>query len=206
MCYLTHFFCILTDTSNMEKFFIIISIIVIVITLNININSEISYNLYKNIGNLRIKIFGILIFNAQISLIAGYFNLIRNNKKVIQIKLDINDKNLQFINDVGEYFTKKIFFTNVNTQFQIYGTDPSKISIVAGYLILVEGIVRSFILSKSPDTTTTNKLEVGYVDNYIRFKVNIGLLITIFDGVWAVIRALIKRSIYGKKSKLGRKC
>ena len=101
---------------------------------------------------------------------------------------------------------EKIFFTNVNTQFQIYGTDPSKISIVAGYLILVEGIVRSFILSKSPDTTTTNKLEVGYVDNYIRFKVNIGLLITIFDGVWAVIRALIKRGIYGKKSKLGRKC
>jgi hypothetical protein len=190
----------------MEKFFIIISIIVIVITLNININSEISYNLYKNIGNLKINIFGVEILNAQISLIAGYFNLIRKNKKVIQIKLDINDKDLQFINDVGEYFTKKIFFTNVNTKFQIYGTDPSKIAIVAGYLILIEGVVRSFICAKSPDTTATNKLEVGYVDNYIKFKVNIGLLITIFDSVWAFIRALIKRSIYGKKSKFRRKC
>ena len=190
----------------MEICFIIVSIVVIIITININVNGEISYNLYKNIGDFKLKVFGISIFKAQISLIAGYFNLIRKNKKVIQIKLDLNDENLKFIGDVGEYFTKKIFFTNIGSEFYVYGTDPAKTAIFAGNLVVIEGVVRAFISAKSPDTTTDSKLEVGYIDNYIKFKLHLGVLITLFDVVWAILRAFVRRSIYGKKSKLRRKC
>lgn len=190
----------------MELFFIIASIVVIIITINISLNIEVSYNLYKNIGDIKIKLFALTIFKAQISLIAGYFNLIKKNKKVIQIKLDLNDVNFKFIGDVGEYFTKKIYFSNISTKFKLYGTDPLKIAILSGNILVIEGIARSYISVKSPYTTISSDLEVGYVDNYIKYKIQVGLLITIFDFIWAILRALVKRSMYGKKSKFRRKC
>lgn len=190
----------------MEIFFIVTSIAVIVTTLNIIIDGEISYNLYRNIGRLKLKVFGLTFFDAQISLMAGYFNLTRKNKKVIQIKLDINDENLKFIGDVGEYFAQKIFFSKISTNFQLYGTNPPKIAIFAGYVQVIEGVVRSVIKSKSPDTTTNTKITVGYIDNYIKLKIDIEALMTIFDFIWALFRAFVKRSVYGKTSKVRRKC
>jgi len=187
----------------MEILFIAISIIVIIITINIRITLSISYNIYKNLGQLKLKVLGIPIFNSEISLIAGYFNLRRENRKVIQIKIDINDKNLKLIGDIGEYFSKKIFLTNLSTDFEFYGTNPAKIAIIAGHVIVIEGVLRSVINSKSPDTTITNNIDVGYIDNYIKFRFSVGILITLFDFIWAIIRALVKRSLYGK-AKYGR--
>lgn len=189
----------------MEIFFIIISILIIVLTLNISLDICLEYDLLKNIGYIKFKVFGATIFKAEISLIAGYFNLVRKNRKVIQIKVDINDKNIKFIGDVGEYFSKKIFFTNINTVFKLYGTDPYKLAILSGNIVVLEGIARSIIKTKSPDTTVINTSDIGYVDNIIKISLSVGVLLTLFDFVWAILRAIIKRSIY-EKSKFRRKC
>ena len=64
--------------------------------------------------------------------------------------------------------------------------------------MVVEGVLRSIISSKSPYTTLSNNMKVGYADNYIKVKFSIGVLITLFDFIWAIIRAFIKRSLYDK--------
>ena len=183
--------------------FIVISILVIIVTINLNISTIITYNVYKNLGQLKIKLLGLTIFNSEISLIAGYFNLRRKNKKVIQIKLDINDEKFKLLGDIGQYFTKKIYLSRLSTSFDFYGTNPAIISLVAGNVMVIEGVVRSIISSKSPDTTLSNKINVDFADNNIKIKFSIGILITLFDFIWAIIRAFIKRSVYDKTKVRG---
>lgn len=188
----------------MEVAFVISSIIVIVVTINIHLCVSFDYNFYKNIGNIKLKIFGIKIFDCEVSLIAGYFNFIRKNRKVVQLKIDLNDANFKFIGDVGEYLIKKTFFTFINSKYQIYGFDPFKISLLSGNMLVIDGIAKSYINARSPDTTVSSDIDVGYVDNYLKCAFDIGVLITIFDFMWAILRAIIKRSFYGKKTRFRR--
>lgn len=183
----------------MEIFFVVSLFLVVLVTINLTINISVLYDVYKNLGHIDVKVLGIVIYRADISLIAGYFNLVWN-KKVVQIKIDINDENFKFIGDIIDYITKKVFFCSIDTNLQIYGTNPYKISLVAGNLILFEGIVRSYISYRSPDTTLNNNIDVGYIDNYIKMKVECGVLITIFDLMWAIIRASLRRGINAKGS------
>ena len=188
----------------MEILFIVIAIVVVIITININISIEIEYNIFKNIGKLTIKVFRIPFFKSEISLIAGYFNLMRKNRKVLQIKVDFDDKNFKFIKDVGNYFTKKIFITELYSDFELSSQDPSTISIIAGYVIVLEGLLRSYISCKSPDTEMGSNTQVKFKENNIKFRLKVGVLITIFDFIWSIIRASVKRSLYGKTKEFGR--
>lgn len=199
-----HFFCFVTNNNYMELVFIIIAILVFIITININITIGIEYNVIKNIGNLSITAFKIPFFKSEISLLAGYFNLVRKNRKVLQIKLDLKDENFKFLQDVSSYFTKKIFLTNISSDFEFSGEDPAIVSIIAGNFIVAEGIIRSYILSKSPDTDISSNTKVKYINNNLKLKFKVGILITIFDFIWAIIRALVKRSVYGKTKEFGR--
>ena len=182
----------------MELTFIIITIFVIIVTINISITAGVEYDIVKNIGKITLKIFKIPFFKSEISLIAGYFNLVRKNKKVLQIKIDFNDKNFKFLKDIGKYFTKKVYVTHLDTTFEISGNDPALISVLAGYVIVVEGYLRSYISSKSPDTALSSNTKVKFNGIGLKFKINLGILITIFDFIWAIIRAIVKRSVYGK--------
>jgi len=182
----------------MELIFIIITIFVVIVTININLSFCIQYDILKNIGKVSIKLFGIPIFKSDVSLIAGYFNLIRKNKKVLQIKVDINDQNLIFLNDVGSYFTKKLIVTYFGSEFYISGYDPAVVSVFSGYIMAIEGIIRAYISCKSPDTIIANNIKTKFNNNGFKFKIKANVLIALFDFVWAIIRATIKRSVYGK--------
>lgn len=182
----------------MELTFIIITISVIIITININLSFCIQYDIFKNIGKVAIKCFGITIFKSEVSLIAGYFNFMRKNRKVLQIKIDVNDQNLIFLNDVGSYFTKKLVVTYLDSEFFISGYNPANISIFAGYVVVIEGLIRSYIACKSPDTSISSNTKVKFSGNGLKFKIKFNMLITLFDFLWAIIRATIKRSVYGK--------
>ena len=182
----------------MEILFIIIAFVVVVITINISISITIEYDIFKNIGKLIIKAFKIPVFTSEISLIAGYFNLIRKNHKVLQIKVDLNDKNFKFIKDISNYFTKKIIITDISTNFSVSGDNPHIVATFAGYIMAIEGVIRSYTLCKLPDAVIKSKTYVRYKENGFKFQLCIGVLITIFDFIWAIVRASVKRSLYGK--------
>ena len=118
--------------------------------------------------------------------------------------MDFDDKNFKFIKDVGNYFTKKIFITELYSDFELSSQDPSTISIIAGYVIVLEGLLRSYISCKSPDTEMGSNTQVKFKENNIKFRLKIGVLITIFDFIWSIIRASVKRSLYGKTKEFGR--
>ena len=188
----------------MEIVFVIIAISVFIITINLSIKASVSYDFVKNIGYISIRLFKLQLFYSEVSLIAGYFNLIRKNKKVIQIKFDINDKNFKFVEDISTYVIKKIHLVKLNSQFDLKGLDPSQISILAGYVLVVEGVLRSVIQSKYPDALVDSDMKTGYYENKLKFIINLNILITLFDFLWAILRAFIKRSMYGKTTKLRR--
>lgn len=189
----------------MELVFVIISLFVLIVTINISMGIDIEYDFKKNIGYVVVKIFNILVFKSEVSIIAGYFNFIRKNKKVIQIKLDLNDANFQLLTNIGEYFFKKIHISKISTSAAIMSYNPEILSLtVSLYDIMYELCVSNYS-NKIPDCDFENSVKINFFDNKIIFNFKIIVLITLFDFIWAMIRAIMKRSVYGKK-QIGRNC
>lgn len=192
-------------TNIMELVFVIISLFVLIVTINIFISADIEYDFKKNIGYVAIKIFNILVFKSEVSIIAGYFNFIRKNKKVIQIKLDLNDVNFQLLTSVGEYFLKKISISKISTNATFMSYNPDILSLTTSMYYIVYGLIVSKYSNKIPDCDFENFVKINFFDNKIIFNFKIIMLITLFDFIWVMIRAIMKRSVYGKK-QIGRNC
>jgi len=202
---LTHFFYFFIHTINMELVFVIISIFVLIVTFNIFINANIEYNFYNNIGYVKFRIFNICIFKGEISFIAGYFNFIRKNKKVIQIKLDFNDENFKLITDIGEYFFKKIHINKLALSANSMSYSPNLLAIICSIYYTIYGLSVSYLSNKLPDCEFENLTKISFFNNELRFKIDMSVLLTLFDLIWAIVRAIMKRSVYGKK-QIGRDC
>lgn len=188
----------------MEVILIVLTILIFIITINLFINVSVNYDIVKNLGRIKIKLFFFTILDAEVSLIAGYFNFFRKNKKVIQIKIDLNDKNFKFIEYAGKFFLEKITLTDCYSEITLGLGDPSLSSIACGYVTIINGLIKSYIYNTFDDVKVKNNVNVDFFNYSSEFRLNIQLFITIFDFVWSFIKAGIKRSLYGKKRKFAR--
>ena len=201
---IAHFFLILTNNKYMETILVISILLIFLITINLFIHINLDYDLIKNIGQVKVKVFGITVIKSNVSLIAGYFNFINRNKKVVQIKIDLNDKNFQFMEDAGKFFIEKITLTKLENEWIMSIYDPAVSSVAGGYLIVINGIIKSLFLQRFPDAKINNRVKVDFFTNDLQFSLDVGLFITVFDFIWAFVKAGVKRSLYGQRRKFAR--
>lgn len=171
------------------------------LAIDLRVKLYFNYDVLKNIGNIKLKLFGITIFKSQVSLIGEYFNFIKGNKKVIQIKININNKNIEIIKDTFSYYLKKIFFICFYNSFTISSTNPFLCTMVAGSLKSAGGVLDSIVNSKYPNTKFNSNVNVGFIENAFKVELYTHLLINLFDLIWSFIKTIYRRSmlVYEKK-------
>lgn len=190
----------------MSTLLIIVAVVIVVITITLNIGLNVKYDLLKNLGNVKISVFGITIFKVDVSLIAGYFNLIRKNKKTIQIKIKIDKDSFKFVNDISNNFKQKIYLSKIEFGALVCSKSAKNISELAGALYMLSGIVSSKIKASNIETSIDNKINIGYLDEQLKLKIKANILICLFDIIWAIVKAITQRRAYEKTRKFGRKC
>lgn len=193
-----HFFLLLANTKNMKTVLFVVLILIILITFTLDVGVKINYNILKNIGEVELKLFGIKVFSGEISIIAGYFNFIRKNKKVIQIKVDLSDKNFRFVKDLSDNFKQRIYLKNFGSEFVVCSKSAKNVSILAGNLNVINGYVSSRLLADNSDTTISSVVLVGYLNEYLWAEITATIYVCIFDVVWAFLKAIWQRRVYGK--------
>lgn len=193
-----HFFLLLANTKNMKTVLFVVLILIILITFTLDVGVKINYNILKNIGEVELKLFGIKVFSGEISIIAGYFNFIRKNKKVIQIKVDLSDKNFRFVKDLSDNFKQRIYLKNFGSEFVVCSKSAKNVSILAGNLNVINGYVSSRLLADNSDTAISSVVLVGYLNEYLWAEITATIYVCIFDVVWAFLKAIWQRRVYGK--------
>lgn len=193
-----HFFLLLANTKYMKTVLFVVLILIILITFTLDVGVKINYNILKNIGEVELKLFGIKVFSGEISIIAGYFNFIRKNKKVIQIKVDLSDKNFRFVKDLSDNFKQRIYLKNFGSEFVVCSKSAKNVSILAGNLNVINGYVSSRLLADNSDTTISSVVLVGYLNEYLWAEITATIYVCIFDVVWAFLKAIWQRRVYGK--------
>ena len=198
MLLMKHFFLLLANTKNMKTVLFVVLILIILITFTLDVGVKINYNILKNIGEVELKLFGIKVFSGEISIIAGYFNFIRKNKKVIQIKVDLSDKNFRFVKDLSDNFKQRIYLKNFGSEFVVCSKSAKNVSILAGNLNVINGYVSSRLLADNSDTAISSVVLVGYLNEYLWAEITATIYVCIFDVVWAFLKAIWQRRVYGK--------
>lgn len=190
----------------MNTLLIVVAVVVVVVTVSLNIGITIKYDLLKNLGEIKLSVFKIIVFKSEISLIAGYFNLIKKNKKVVQIKINLDKDSMKFVNDISNNFKQKIYLTKLDFSALICSKSPKTISELAGALYLITGVIGCKIKDSNNETAVSNNIKVGYLEEQFKLELSVAVLICLFDIIWTVVKSIVQRGLYEKTRKLRRKC
>lgn len=193
-----HFFYFFTKNNYMKTMLIITAISIIILTTSLNVNADVQYDIYANIGKIKIKIYGITIFSGDISFVAGYFNLFRKTKKVLQLKIDFNSDSIRFFKNISDNLKQKIYLTNFETNICLSSKSASNVSVLGGYAIVLGNLLASKISASNSEIVMENNVAIGYTSESFKLGVNISIYVCLFDGVWAFSRAILQRRWYGK--------
>lgn len=181
----------------MKTILIIVAICVVILTIGLNISIQIKYDIYKNIGVMKIKLFSVTIIDAQISLIAGYFNILRKNKKVVQLKINFDDKSIKFVRNLSDNLMQKIYLSDFGLDVAISSCSAYEVSVFAGNLVVVSDLLTTWIYAKNSDTNISRNIDVGYLEEKLKLGFNATIYVSLFDGLWGFSKALLQRRWYG---------
>lgn len=187
----------------MNVYLVILSVVIIILTLRIRIDISLEYNLFNNIGTIKLKIFNfITIFNSKIAIIGDYLNFSREKAKVIKIKLDINDINIKFFNELSQYLKQKIYPLHITSNVNLCLENPFAAAVLSNSIHLILSYVFYHLKAKNHEINISNKVTTGYRHNIIDFHFRFAFIITIYDLIWSLIKTtlVIRREHEKEKS------
>lgn len=188
----------------MQILIVLLSILTIILTVTIFITIEFDYDIFNNIGKIKITLFKFLvIFNANIAVVGEYLNL-NKKKKVIKIKIDLKDKQIQFFKDIDKYLKNKIYFSNINVFGLICFSNPMVTSLISGVVNIIASIYFAKLCATKKDVSVNKKIVSGFRQNEVKFKVIISFAICLYDYLWAILKAVKaqRRREYEKAHKV----
>lgn len=188
----------------MKTVLIVLTVLIIILSISLHITLEIEYDILKNYGKIKVKLFKIItVFSSGITFVGEYLNLSKRHNKVVKIKIDINDKQLQFFNDVGKYLKKKITLLNLNINTLICFMNPNLSCLLSSIINIFVSLLFSKILVMNNDVKLIKNIQTGFRQNNFIINLNASILLSIYDYFWAYLKAL-KNKIRREHEKNGK--
>lgn len=176
----------------MNVYLVIIAVVIIILTLRIKINLDFEYNLLNNIGSIKVKLFKfVTIFNSKITIIGDYLNFSSQKAKVIKVKLDINDINIKFFNELSRYLKQKIYPVHLATNVNFCLENPFMAAILSNSINLILSNMFFNIKLKNNEINVANNVTTGYRHNIIILNFSFSFIITIYDLIWSLIKTTL---------------
>lgn len=196
-----HFFFEFANNSSMNIYLIITAILIIIITANILITVRFKYDVFNNIGNIQLKIFGVQLFKSDITVSGDYLNLSKKKNKIIKIKIDIHDQNVQFMQDFQKNIQKKIYPLKINADLNMCYTTPFTVSILSSFINILLSVFYTKFQTLHHDVTLTKNIKTGFRHDLILIDLTFSFSLSLYDLFWAYYKALKakRRRLHEKK-------
>lgn len=169
---------------------IIIAVLIFLITATLFLNIRLEYDILNNVGKIKVKLYKtIVLFSSGITISDSYLNFNKKDNKVIKVKIDFNDENFQFVQDLQTYLIHKLYPTEINLAMVVASENPF-LACMAG---TVMGVIVSIILAHAKnsvgDVTTVNNVQTGFRQNMFKVDIKLSIVLSIYDFIWAFLKA-----------------
>ena len=189
----------------MRTVLIVVVILILIVMSTIHLSARLDYDLLENVGMIKIKLFNIIpIFVSRITVAGEYLNFNKRKGKVIKIKIDLNDYEIQFFNDVGNFLKKKITLLKLHTSFLVCFENPCVSTTIGSMLNVFVSILFAQILTYTTDVDLHKYVATGFRQLELKTTINTTILFSIYDFAWALLKAykLKIRRRHEKENKL----
>lgn len=169
---------------------IIIAVLIFLITATLFLNIRLEYDILNNVGKIKVKLYKtIVLFSSGITISDSYLNFNKKDNKVIKVKIDFNDENFQFVQDLQTYLIHKLYPTEINLAMVVASENPF-LACMAG---TVMGAIVSIMLARAKnsvgDVTTVNNVQTGFRQNMFKVDIKLSIVLSIYDFIWAFLKA-----------------
>lgn len=166
----------------------------------LTIKIDITFDLYGNNIQIIIKIWNIRILKIYVSIVGLYIK-INNNKKLKTLNI-LFDKNQEYlILQMKKSIFDKLYFDKINLFSEIGVIDSSASVYAITILNLLCHKINSDKNIRLKNCDLCYKNCVNFTQNIVYFKLQIKVLFTLFDLVFAIILSLYKKGKYVKERK-----
>ena len=185
----------------MQIALIIVLILIFLLTLTLFISVNVNYDVFNNNGKIKVFIFKIIpVFISEFSVVGEYLNFSKWKNKSLKIKLDINDKQVQFFKQVSNNLLKKItpISLNLNALFSL--ENPVVSCLLSETINVAISVLFAYALAKNSDIKLSKNIQTGFRHTNINFNIYFSALFSLFDYAWAYLKAYkaLKRSAHEK--------
>lgn len=169
---------------------IIIAVLIFLITATLFINIRFEYDVLNNVGKIKVMLYKTLIlFSSGITISDSYLNLNKKGNKVIKIKIDFNDENFQFVQDLQTYLFHKLYPTEINFGAVIASENPFIASMMGSTLGIIINLLLARAKNSVRDVKVTNNVQTGFRQNMFKVDIKLSVVLSIYDFLWAFLKA-----------------
>jgi len=179
--------------------FFILLIIIFLLILPVKFKVKFNYNVFKNRGHLKIKVFNFKLL---------YYKIKYKDKKIIlsnfkttkEISLDINIENIDFVNELQKQIKKRLYLKEIKCYFNFGIADNSFITamVCAGGDIALS-IISSMIKFQKPTSNINYRISNFYTKDICDFSLETQLSISITNLLLSLLKT---KKVINKKEQL----
>ena len=181
---------------------IVFFIVVLIITARITISLKFEFNVYENIGEVKIMLFNFIrVLSVQVKVSGPFIKLIKSGEEDKLVKIDLEDKNIKFVTDFQKNITNRIYLIAFNSKV-IFGNEDSFLTAnIFGLLQIANKVMFAKILKFENDAIINMQTFPIFAQNKLEVYFNMKFIVSIFDLIYAVIKTLLEgRTVsYGKR-------
>ncbi len=169
---------------------IIIAVLIFLITATLFINIRFEYDVLNNVGKIKVMLYKTLIlFSSGITISDSYLNLNKKGNKVIKIKIDFNDENFQFVQDLQTYLFHKLYPTKINFGAVVASENPFIACMMGSTLGIIINLLLARAKNSVRDVKVTNNVQTGFRQNMFKVDIKLSVVLSIYDFLWAFLKA-----------------
>lgn len=184
----------------MNNAIIFLLIVIMLLSIMLTIKIDITFDLYGNNIQIIIKIWNIKILKIYVSIVGLYIKI--NNSKKLKTLNILFDKNQEYlIMQMKKSIFDKLYFDKINVSSEIGVIDSSTSVYVITIINLICHKINLDKKSRLKSCDLYYKNCVNFTHNIVYFKLQIKVLFTLFDLVFAIIMSLYKKGKYVKERK-----
>lgn len=190
---------------NIYVFFIVIFITLLII-FPFKAKSKITYNVLKNIGQIKFYLFKWNFLTFKVKLKPNYIYLTTKKGKVILVPIEFGDQtNIEYV-DLTYILLDKTVINTLKISMNIGVEDnPFYTALLYGAFKTVNSIILSILKTKKLSIIVSNKINPVYTKDIGIINVSSSLTVTIFDYIWGILLYIIKLKKVGRRYETRRK-
>ena len=177
----------------MQIFFISLAVIILLLTTSFLIRIKIVFDVINNKGKVIVLLFNIMpVFWSNISIVGDYLNFVNNRNKTIKIKIDLNDKHINFFNDFWGYLKNKIYFNNISISSLMGFENPFISCLFSAVINVFVSNLFAHISTIQRDIDLNKNILTAFRHTEIKFDISISLMISLYDLFISYFNSVLK--------------